>query len=1079
MSAYVERSSSSVGEPDAVSLPELVLQTGHTKAVESLAFGPDKSWLASGSFDNTIRIWDVETGRELRSLTGHSGVITSLVCSLDGKWLASGSNDKTLRLWNVDTGLETKKFENVDGTVETVVFSPDGRLIASSGSAGSIIVRDIASGQETARLMGHTAGVASLAFSPDSMLIASGSADHTVKIWDLSKRKLVQTFSDNTDAIRLIRFSDAGDILAAGSLDRTVRLWATANWRKLATLTTTGSPVSVNFIRSNAVQTVDAGGEIRTWELTPKPAAISTKQVQRGEGDGESAASSRDGSLLAIGGGSGIINLVDTNTAKSIRVFENHTVGYYGAVFSNDRQWLGSAGFDNTVKLWDLKTGRSLPSMRGHTGRVTSVVFHPDNRHVISGSVDHSIRIWDTITGRCDKVLTGHSNSVSALAISKTGKFAVSGSADETVGVWDLTGQSGARFLKGHNGEVVSVAISPDESLIASGGMDGTIRIWSVHQGATIRTISGQSGEIDAVAFSPDGKLIAAGGIDKKVRIWQTGDGQLSQTLTGHEGKVNSVSFSPDGSELTSSSQDKTLRIWNVSTGASVRTIAGHAGAVYQASYSADGQFLCSASDDGSVIIWRSVNGERISTLISLKESDDWLVVTPEGFFDGSPSSWEQLSWRFDRDTFNVKPVEVFFNEFYAPGLLADILNGRKLPSNSNISKKDRRQPRVRISVSDSGTRGDVAQKSVKVTIEISQAPAGAKDVRLFRNGALVKVWRGDVLKGGSTVSLEVTIPVVAGENRLTAYAFNQDDIKSSDASLTMNGPVDDRKKGVGYILAVGINQYSNSEYNLTYAVPDADDFVQEMRRQQISLKNFADVQVISIRDNDGTKQNILKAITDLASRIQPEDFLVIYFAGHGTAQHNRFYLIPHDLGYEGSRTALNSEGLQTILSHSISDLELENAVEGLDAAEIVMVIDACNSGQALEADDKRMGPMNSKGLAQLAYEKGMYILTAAQSYQAAQEAVRLGHGFLTYALVEEGLKTGAADRDPKDGQVLLREWLDFATQRVPEIQEDDINARQLEREKAKMDGKGSDIQRPRVFYRREMERNPLVVARP
>ena len=143
------------------------------------------------------------------------------------------------------------------------------------------------------------------------------------------------------------------------------------------------------------------------------------------------------------------------------------------------------------------------------------------------------------------------------------------------------------------------------------------------------------------------------------------------------------------------------------------------------------------------------------------------------------------------------------------------------------------------------------------------------------------------------------------------------------------------------------------------------------------------------------------------------------------------------------------------------------------------MVIDACNSGQALETDDKRMGPMNSKGLAQLAYEKGMYILTAAQSYQAAQEAVRLGHGFLTYALVEEGLKTGAADRDPKDGQVLLREWLDFATQRVPQIQEDDINARQLEREKAKMDGKGSDIQRPRVFYRREMERFPLVVARP
>src|SRR4029079_18663422 len=96
-----------------------------------------------------------------------------------------------------------------------------------------------------------------------------------------------------------------------------------------------------------------------------------------------------------------------------------------------------------------------------------------------------------------------------------------------------------------------------------------------------------------------------------------------------------------------------------------------------------------------------------------------------------------------------------------------------------------------------------------------------------------------------------------------------------------------------------------------------------------------------------------------------------------------------------------------------------------------------------LESEGKRPGQMNSKGLAQLAYEKGMYILTAAQSYQAAQEAARFGHGFLTYALVEEGLKTKAADNEPKDGQVLLREWFDFAAERVPQMQQDELNAQQ------------------------------------
>ena len=141
----------------------------------------------------------------------------------------------------------------------------------------------------------------------------------------------------------------------------------------------------------------------------------------------------------------------------------------------------------------------------------------------------------------------------------------------------------------------------------------------------------------------------------------------------------------------------------------------------------------------------------------------------------------------------------------------------------------------------------------------------------------------------------------------------------------------------------------------------------------------------------------------------------------------------------------------------------------------------------ALEAEEKRRGPMNSKGLAQLAYEKGMYILTAAQSYQAALEAAKLGHGYLTYALVEEGLKTNVSDRAPKDGQVVVREWLDFATERVPEMQLEKIaEQRQQGRELGLLikfvetdSGKDRNVQRPRVFYRREAEHTPLVVAKP
>jgi len=357
----------------------------------------------------------------------------------------------------------------------------------------------------------------------------------------------------------------------------------------------------------------------------------------------------------------------------------------------------------------------------------------------------------------------------------------------------------------------------------------------------------------------------------------------------------------------------------------------------------------------------------------------------------------------------------------------------------------------------------------------------------LFRNGTLVKVWHGDVLKDQNTVTLEATIPIVSGKNRLTAYAFNRDNIKSLDATLNITGADTLKRVGTAYVLAIGINEYVNSQFNLRYAVNDASSFANEFQRRQTDLKHFGNVKVISLINKEATKTNILNTLSELGAEIQPEDAVVVYFAGHGTAQESHFYLLTHDLGYTGPRARLDQSSLNTILSHSISDRDLEQAFEKIDAGHLLLVLDTCNSGQALESEEKRRGPMNSKGLAQLAYEKGMYVLTAAQSYQAAREAARLGHGFLTYALVEEGLKTIAADTEPKDGQVTLREWLDYATQRVPRMQLEAMErTRDLkhslvfaEGEERIKDPNKRSIQQPRVFYRRELEVQPLIVAKP
>ncbi|MGH9753075.1 MAG: caspase family protein [Blastocatellia bacterium] len=641
------------------------------------------------------------------------------------------------------------------------------------------------------------------------------------------------------------------------------------------------------------------------------------------------------------------------------------------------------------------------------------------------------------------------------------------------------------------------------------------VKLWDASTGKLLQTLPQRAMFIGSLTFSPDGRWLAIG--EEAIWLWDPIARREVRAFTGHVGLINALAFSTDGRLLASGASDGIIKLWDADTGRELRTLIGHIDSIFSLNFSPDGRWLISCGLDGGIRLWETATGELQAMLITSEQEDNWLVITPDGLFDGTPGAWNQILWRFSQNIFDVSPAGTFFNEFFRPGLLADIIAGKKPKAPRNISQLDRRPPQVSLTLADGAAANgnQTSARQLKVKLTVTEAPAddkhasggGARDLRLFRNGSLVKTWRGELLTdSGRQVVLEATIPLVAGENRLSAYAFNHDNIKSEDATLTITGAENLKRAGTAYILAIGVNEYSNPQYNLKYAVADAQLFGRQLRQEQARLGRFASVEVVPLLNQEATRTNILYALALLAGqaatapanapetlqklkRVEPEDAVIIYFAGHGMAYQNQFYLIPHDLGYSGSRTELDEAGLKTILARSISDRELERAFEPVDAGQLLLVIDACNSGQALEAEEKRRGPMNSKGLAQLAYEKGMYVMTAAQSYQAALEAAQLGHGYLTYALVEEGLKQGAADVSPKDGEVLAREWLDYATERVPQMQEKKMKERSglkqvkalvfVEGEEKIADVEKRSVQRPRVFYRREPETQPLIIAKP
>jgi WD40 repeat protein len=284
---------------------------GHNESVESVAFSPDGRILASGSWDRTIKLWDVTTGTVLRTLQGHTGGVLSVAFFPDGKILASGAGDGTIKLWDVATGTLLRTLSGHTGSVISVAFSPDGKVLASGSADNTIKLWDVATGREIRTLSAHTLDVASVAFSPDGKILASGSVDTTIKLWDVATGALLRTLRGHTGIVHSVAFSPDGKVLASGSWEE-IKLWHMAT-----------------------------GSVLRT--------------LQGHTGWVESVAFSPDGKILASGSEDKTIKLWDVATGTLLRTLQGHTGWVESVAFSPDGKILASGSWDGTILLWDVE----------------------------------------------------------------------------------------------------------------------------------------------------------------------------------------------------------------------------------------------------------------------------------------------------------------------------------------------------------------------------------------------------------------------------------------------------------------------------------------------------------------------------------------------------------------------------------------------------------------------------------------------------------------------------------------------------------------------------------------------------
>jgi len=580
---------------------------GHTEPVYSVAFTPDGKFLATGSFDNTIKLWEVGSGKEFKTYggpQGHQKMVMCVAVSPDGQFLASGSIDNTLKIWDVPMNTPVKSWPAPD-PVQAVALSPDGTKVAFGDQKGQVKLVTAAEFKELAKLDGHSGPVTGVSFSPNGQVLASCGADKTVRFWNVANGQLLGVVGAHHGAVNAVAFStNSAQAFSVGD-DGQLRIWQVQP--------SLAKPITVAHQANVTAAFLSADGNMfytASQDKTVRQTQVAAKEVRAltgATGVPTSVAVSANNALIAAGTSDHRVFLWNGPDGKPLGSFAAHGGPVQGAQFHPNQPQLLTAGADGLAKVWTLPANPTKAI--AHPDGVTTSVVSADGKKLFTGSVDKMVRAWNLDNLAMERQLAGHAGPITALATSANGQALISGSADATIRFWNQQTGKESEIIAGHTAAVTALALNPPANQLLSSSEDGTLRLWQLPPVAPKAMV--HPDQVTCLVVSPDGARAVTGGQDKIVRTWNLANGAKERDLGGPTLAVTTVALSPNGQQIAAGSADKTLHVWNLADNKVLQKLT-FAAAVQATAFSTDGQNIVAGLADGTIKVHKIADGKEV-----------------------------------------------------------------------------------------------------------------------------------------------------------------------------------------------------------------------------------------------------------------------------------------------------------------------------------------------------------------------------------------------------------------------------------------------------------------------------------